>query len=356
MVSLATLGLLIAGASPAHGQDDQDAPPPAPPITGPASELTQPPARPNQLIVIDAAPFGIDPIVGRYVTAQLRETGAAMGYQVVDPEKTVAAARSLSMAYPPAPADLWRVAWASGSERAAFARVWAERGRYIVEVIVASLDGGGPYYARTEALSTDLLETVDRLLREALPATLEWDADAAERVRNPPSRPTSPSPTLRASLVRPPTAEELRAERVPDKRWDLALRSEVAVGTSSDRFNNLLLGARVDFRITHEFLIGAYVGYANLRGRGERASNLLFYALVEDRIYITDESRISIPLRFVFGFLPYNGPYIQLAAGMNFPLTDFLELGIDVLAPTFWILPERRAFSMNFAAELIFRF
>ena len=102
-------------------------------------------------------------------------------------------------------------------------------------------------------------------------------------------------------------------------------------------------------------LLGGYVGYANLRGRDGRSDNILFYALVEDRIRLSPKVELFLPLRFAAGFLPYNGPYIQLAAGLNYALSDRFELGVDLLSPTFWFLPEGRAFSLNLALEVIAR-
>jgi len=325
------------------------------PLTGPAAELTAPPPRSRQVIVVDAAPYGIDPVVGRHVTDQLRQTASEMGYLVLSPEATILAAQKLQMPYPPAPADLFRVSWVSRSDRGVFARVWAQGGQYVVELTVASTDGTGPFVARASTGAPELHATVDRLLRDTLPPVGAWDLDGAERLRT--AHPVTPAVVGPPAgvLIRQTTAEERRRARIPERRWDLALRPEVAIGTSDGGFTNAMFGGKVSFRITSDVLVGAYVGYANLQGRDQRVSNLLFYGLVEDRIRLSPRLPLFLPLRFVGGYLPYNGPFIQLAAGLAYGLSDRFEIGVDILSPTFWFLPDQRAFSLDIAIELVAR-
>jgi hypothetical protein len=76
---------------------------------------------------------------------------------------------------------------------------------------------------------------------------------------------------------------------------------------------------------------------------------------IEDRVRIISSSDITVPLRLGVGYLPFNGPYIRIAAGLNIPLNRDFQLGFDILAPTFWILPDRTAVSMDLAAEIIWR-
>ncbi len=320
-----------------------------------------------QLIVIDAAPYGIDPVVGRHVSDQMRATGAAMGYTVVSPEATVQAAQSLQMPYPPSPADLWRVSYASQSQRGAFARVWAHGGVYVIEITVASLDNSGPFISRGNAGASDLHAVVDQLLREALPPPDAWQPGtptAGGATNFSQGMTQAPQETEEERLAREQEEAERRAREEEDRRrteeamkyrWHLVLQTEGAIGTSQQGFYNHLVGARVDFRVSRAILFGVYFAYANLAGKGGRADNIYFSIMAEDRIRISSSSDISIPLRVHLGYLPFNGPVIRLSAGINIPLSSRFELGFDLLAPTFWILPDRTAVSLNVAAELILR-
>lgn len=315
------------------------------------------------MLVVDAATFGIDPVVGRVASARMRATGEELGYEVLTPEQTVAAAQQLRMAYPPTPADLWRVSWIARAHRGAFARIWAHGGRYVIEVTVASLDGAGPFFARDTSGAEDLREVVDRLLRTALPAPHVWNPSGAPTAG---SAPTT-GPQAGDAVVEPP-AENVAAspaeesERPPReqpaelRRWSLSLQTEGAIGATQDLFYNHLIGARLDFRITRNIQLGAYVAYANLSGRNGRADNLLFMLQFENRIRISSDLDLTIPLRGAIGYLPFNGPVVRLAAGLNYAVSPDWEIGFDILVPTFWILPDRTAVSLDLAAEVTYRF
>src|SRR5690349_18419622 len=113
-VLLSTLLALafVVLASPLEAQDappdaatqaEQEATPPEgtgeTPSVDPALAVPEPAAPTLNVIVIDAATYGIDPIVGRVATDTLRRTAGTIGYGVIDPEATIAAARSIRMAY-----------------------------------------------------------------------------------------------------------------------------------------------------------------------------------------------------------------------------------------------------------------
>jgi len=335
--------------------EGSDVPPP------PGSDVDRP-----RIIVIDAAAYeGIQPVVAQHVTQRIRMTAEELGYEVVSPDDTVQAAQRLRMPYPPAPADLWRVTYVAEAKRGAFARVWAHQGQYVTEISIASLDGTGPFFARGTSGADDLHEVVARLTREALPAPSTWDQAGYERATAGATQPQQTEPAPNSSpQVQPSTRtpgagivirRRPRTDRRPRRRWDLALQTEGAIGTSSDGFYNHLVGLRLGFRITKSIHLGLYGGYANLRGKDGRVSNLLGYLQIEDRIRLTSRSDITVPLRFAIGYLPFNGPFVRLSAGVNIPLTQRVELAFDVLVPTFWVLPERTAVSLNLGAELIFR-
>jgi hypothetical protein len=315
-----------------------------------------------RMIVIDAATFGIDPVVGRVVSARMRSTGEELTYHVLTPEESVAAAQQLRMPYPPTPADLWRVSWLARAHRGAFARVWAHQGQYVIEIAVASLDGSGPFFARGTAGADDLRDVVDRLLRTALPPPSAWNA-AGVTPGGPAGAPSEQPSVAEAGPIDELDADEAgarparRPEPEPElRRWQLTLQTEGAIGAAQEVYYNHLIGLRFDFRITRDILIGVYAGYANLNARDGRADNMLFMAQFENRIRISSDLDLTIPLRAAVGYLPFNGPVIRLSAGLNYAISENWEIGADILTPTFWILPDRTAVSLNIAVEGTYRF
>ena len=340
-----------------NGEADVPAPPRdvvAPPVEAPAPIENR-----LRLVAVDSATYGIDAVVGQFVDRTIRELGAEMGYELVPRAATVAAAQRLRMPYPPAPADLWRATYVARAHRGIFAKVWAHEGRYVTEVMVASVDGGGPFFARATSGNEDLGEAVTRLIRETLPLATQWDAAAAQQHAQGQAQPS------RAPVMLPPmAAPQTRLRRLPavrrrstrpTRRFDIALQTEAAFGVGSDFFYNHLFGARLGFRITTNSMLGLYVGYANLRGRDGRAGNMLMYLQYEQRLRPSGRSDISIPLRAAIGYVPFNGPFFRLAAGINIPLSSRVEIAFDILNPTFWILPNSTAVSFDVAAEMIFR-
>jgi hypothetical protein len=312
---------------------------------------------PPRAVVLEAAAQGVDPVVGAHVTRRMTATVRAMGYEAVDRAATVSAARRVRVVYPPSPADLWNVTAAAGATRGAVARVWAEGRRYVVEVTVASLDGAGPFVARGDAGAEDLHDVVDRLTRQALPDPADWDAEAADRLRRGAPAARGPDPATAdwdRPAPSPPRPPEPR-DRTPRYRFELAAQTEAVIGTSSDRFYNHLAGVRVGLRINEDLILSTYLGYANLRGRGNRVGNLLPYLQIEHRVRVSEREVVNLPLRAAVGYLPFNGPVFRFAGGLNFPFGDRYELGLDLLAPSFWMIPGGVAVAFNLAAELVVR-
>jgi hypothetical protein len=319
---------------------------------GPGAALTAP--RPNllELAIVPTAVSGIDPVVGEHVTSRVQLTAQALGYALADSAEVRAAAARLRASAPPSPADLWRIAFLSGAGRAIVARAWAQQGRYVIEVLVASLDGTGPFRATATSGAEDLHQVVEALVRQVLPPPSTWDAATAARLRSQATGQASAS----AQPARPPVVAPAPRSRHPGRRWDVALQTEAAFGAGSRKFYNHLVGARLDLRITRTFNIGAYFGYVNLRGRNGRVSNLVTYLQLEDRIEVVGVDGLSIPLRAGFGYVPFNGPIIRIAAGLNYAISDRFEVGLDLLAPTFWFAGDSRPVSFDVALEGIARF
>jgi hypothetical protein len=347
------------GATDASDEATGDAADASPDASVPVDPATDPATVPVAL-VIDAAAYGVDPVVGQHVSQRMRLTAEEMGYVVVSPEATIAAAQRMRMPYPPGPADLWRVTYVARARRGAFARVWAHQGRYVFEISVASLDGTGPFFARGTSGAEDLHQVVAELTRQAMPATDRWDAEGYQRYATAPAaRPAPTTPPAPTVTPRVPgsrlVVERRRRDNRPGRRFDLALQTEIGIGVD-DQFVNALVGGRFGVRITKTIAVGVTLQYANLRGRGERVSNFLPMILVENRVRISRRLDLTVPLRFAIGYLPFNGPVVRFSAGLNLPVSSRVELQLDVLAPTFWILPsEQTAVSLNPALELIVR-
>ncbi len=354
------------GAGQGEAAPSAETPPAETPTETPPPEgaATPPEQARMRMVVIDAATFGIDPVVGRVASGVMRETGEAMGYHVLTQDETIAAAQQLRMPYPPTPADLWRVSWVARAHRGAFARIWAHGGQYVVEITVASLDGSGPFFARGTAGAEDLRQVVDQLLRTALPPPSAWNAAGAMGGTTEPQAAASQpieeqhiDELDEDAIERPMVAQTQAQQAAPElRRFQLTLQTEAAFGASSEFFYNHLVGVRFDIRITRDILVGAYVGYANLNARNGRADNLLFMAQFEDRIRISPNLDLTIPLRIAGGYLPFNGPVIRLAAGLNYAIDGNWEIGADLLTPTIWFLPDHVVFSMDVALEATYRF
>ncbi|HXU04211.1 MAG TPA: hypothetical protein VN903_24795 [Polyangia bacterium] len=134
----------------------------------------------------------------------------------------------------------------------------------------------------------------------------------------------------------------------------LALQTEAAIGVYPGDFYNHLVGARLDLVFSPHVSFGGYAGYANLKGKDGRASNLLAYAQVE---YMAGAANgVRVPFRFATGYLPHNGPIMRLATGFAFPVTPKVDVVTELLAPMIWLTGDQMVLSMDLAAELIFRF
>lgn len=162
------------------------------------------------------------------------------------------------------------------------------------------------------------------------------------------------------SLAPPASAEGdvpmARESQDPADRegYRLAAQTEGAIGLTSPSFYNHLLGARLDYVFPNDLSLGGYLGYANLKGKDGRASNVLPLLMLEYRLHASRSSRLRIPLRFESGYLPKNGPVLRLSGGVSFPLGETTRLGFDLLAPTFWIVQKRTVVSLDLAAEVSF--
>jgi hypothetical protein len=130
-----------------------------------------------------------------------------------------------------------------------------------------------------------------------------------------------------------------------------ALRIEPAFGVSGGHFYNQLAGARVDARFTDEVALGAYVGYANLKGQEGRAHDVLPALELEYRPKFGTSRAFGLPLRFATGYLPENGPVLRLSLGISYAVTPKFDLVLDAFTPTFWVIRDRTVVSLGAALE-----
>src|SRR6185436_12924294 len=96
--------------------------------------------------------------------------------------------------------------------------------------------------------------------------------------------------------------------------WAAVAIVDAAFGLSQDFFFNFLAGARLDYRVTPDIRIGLGLLGGILRGKGGAVGNMLAFAQIEDRLRIATDSDVLVPLRFAIGYLPFNGPWVRLAA------------------------------------------
>jgi hypothetical protein len=154
----------------------------------------------------------------------------------------------------------------------------------------------------------------------------------------------------------PPTVQNAAAQPPAPPRLPmrLALQTEAAIGLYPGDFYNHLVGGRFDLVFSPHVSFGGYLGYANLKGKEGRASNMLAYVQAE---YMAGAPNgVRVPFRFASGYLPRNGPVMRLATGFAFPVSPTVDVVTEVLAPMIWLTGDQMVVSMDLAAELIFRF
>jgi hypothetical protein len=161
-----------------------------------------------------------------------------------------------------------------------------------------------------------------------------------------------------AVAARPAAAQQAAAATAVDSvrlPVRLAVQTEAAFGVHPGDFYNQLVGARVDLQFSPRVSVGAYAGYANLKGKDGRAHDLLAYAQVE-YLALTPNPFVRIPLRFATGYLPKNGPVVRAATGLAFAVTPKVDIISELLAPTVWVTGDQTVLSMNVSLELAVRF
>jgi hypothetical protein len=284
----------------------------------------------ERVAVSESRAVGVQAEAAGMVTRQVYATVARLGYGAVAESETSNAARFSPGG--PTSAELLALADATGAAHALMATVSSHDALYVVTLTLANANRTGPYTRTSEAPAASLEATVDAMTRALLG-----------------------TPQQRAATVTPtPVSTPAPEPRKESAKARLAIQTEGAVGIATHRFYNHLAGARLDYVFATDFALGAYAGYLNAKGKEGRVSNALAYLQFEYRLAPVHGSGFRIPLRVGSGYVPRNGPFLRLAAGVGFPLGDSARLTFDLLTPTVWIVKDSTVFSMDVAAEVSF--
>lgn len=340
------LGLLAVIASTASAASSARAQPA--PAAQPPGALT--------VVILPIVSTDVDPIVPQRVLETARAAARDAGYELATDAALSRALASVRPSNPPTPSEVWRITALAGAQRGLSIRIGVADGLYVGELFVASTDGSGPYRAELRGDGGTFLDYVTEAIRRTLPAPSTFDPEAAQRyasgVQNAPMRPAAPSWST-ATFARSYSAAPTPAQ----PRYGLTFVSESAFGRSQgSRYYHHGLGARMDFAFGTNVVIGLFAGYLNLDLGPSRASNLLFFAQLEDRLQFVATGRVRFPLRLAFGYVPFNGPFLRFSGGIRFPVGGPFEIGLDLLAPTFWWIPGDRRVTYDVSAELTYRF
>lgn len=357
---LAIVFVVILAMAPGTLRADAEAPAegeaPAPSAEAPAPEASRPlessaalgTPRPSllPLVAFDTYGYGVDPVVPRFVVDRLRARLATRGYAVFDGHASREVAARAGLPAAPSALALERAARVAGVGRVVSSQVWAEQGRYVVQIVVVSIDGSPVVAGRVAADAKNLGPAIDALVDERVPPATDFDREAAARALAPsPSPPVAPLPTLARD-----------DDRRPSHRGAIALIAAPAIGTGDDRFAVFHLRGRLELRVSDTFALSVIAGYANLPSGGQRAHNLPVLGQFEYKAHLADLERLRLPIRFAMGYLPYNGPIARFSAGLNLDLGQGWELGADLIAPTFLNTPTSSHLTFELALELVRRF
>jgi hypothetical protein len=151
--------------------------------------------------------------------------------------------------------------------------------------------------------------------------------------------------SLVLSVARLCSAQDAAKFELP--HWRIAFQTESAFGVSGSFYNHLA-GARLDRCFSSLVCLGGYVGYANLKGKDGRVSEILPYAQLEARPALG--KAFFLPFRFGAGYLPKNGPTMRVAAGLGYRVGD-IDLTLEI-APTYWLTGKLPVISIDPAIEL----
>ena len=298
-------------------------------------------AQAPRVVLLPSTSAGVDPLVGRFVDRALQRVSEARGY-AVSLDAPQARAPSLLV--------MWNRVHQLRGEHALHASVGARDGQYVVTLRIASRDGSGPRHGEITAGQRELEASVARWVEATLPAP----ALRAQPLAAPSATPTpthAPVPAATPApppTVQPPKAEPRNADR-DEPSFRLSLRDELVLGLGEDDFLGVLVGPGADYRLGGALWLGLRFAYANLPGREQRAEASLWYLQLEQRAALS--ARLAVPLRLGLGYLAANGSVLRLSSGIAIDAGHGVGVSLDLLAPTFWVTPDRTLFSMDLGLE-----
>lgn len=321
-----------------------------PPTAAPEAPPARPAAQGPRTAVIDAAPIGVDPAAARFVTETIRARVAELGFNVIATPELYAAAARLQLPFPVPAEGIFELERVLQAPVALHAEVRAARGQYLVRLRVRVAVERGE---RVQDLSANQFQLAEAI-RGALPALLvppRPDVVAGGFAAAGGLGTQAPQDVVPEPVAPTPRRRAIRAHPRP---WELGLGVVSAFGPGEDAFVNALVLARARYFPIDRFGLSVSFGYANLRGREERVSNVLMLAGVETSVDLVSSSRVFIPLRFEAGYLPNNGPVFRLTAGVAFNLARRVRMEIDIISPTIWVLPETSPVTLDLGAHVSF--
>lgn len=157
------------------------------------------------------------------------------------------------------------------------------------------------------------------------------------------------------ALAAEPSSPSASSTTAPEAtpRFALAVAAESAFGLSGSGFYNQLVGLRLDYRTASPLTLGLGTSYANLKASdGGRAHNALISGMLEWNARLSRQA--GLPVRLVTGYLPKNGPFLKVALGLSYDLSDSTRLTLEALAPALWIVRDSTVGSFDATLELAF--
>jgi hypothetical protein len=273
-------------------------------------------------VLLTTRPIDVDPSAAATVDAAFRQVMAARG--MLEVPGAHSALYQLGVEYPRNPGEVWHVASATGARLGIYATVRAQRGQYVVFVTVADANGTGPYLTERTSDADGLAAAARAALDEAL----------SRAGFSGPSQ-VAPTPTFPDDFA----------------PWQLGIGTRGAIGLTKPTFYNQLAGFALRRRFSRELGLGFALSYANLKGPSGRTSNVLPEVVVDYRVHLT-RSTWRLPIRAAAGYLPKNGPTLQIGAGIGARVSDTVELAFDLVAPMLWLSDNLTVASMVLGVEV----
>jgi hypothetical protein len=309
----------------------------------------------TRVALVDTAPIGVDPAAATFVDNVLREHLTRIGLTPLATAELYESARRLMLPFPVPEVGLAHLAEELQAEMVFACDLRARSGFYFATVRLRSRDE--PSERSLAVVATQW--TLGDRVREAVLLLLRGANGSSPTVASPMLSPeTAPSAYAPRpySFGAPVSVPPPPAVLLHPRPFELALVGHAAFNPGRDPFINGLVGLRFAYFPLDRLGISASLSYANLRGRTGRVHNVLPLAGVETAVDLVPSIGLYVPLRFEFGYLPYNGIVGRLTAGLAFTLFKQLRLELDFVQPTLWMVGENASISLDIGASLLWTF